>query len=104
MKISLRDISSKKYGTRTLIQVNIKSLENVDLFVKVAFKKVCRCGYNCKEYKFHDLLRSTRNLKYFMNYNVGEAENLLNIIRNDYYKELVKEARYNLYNLKEEGE
>lgn len=91
MKYSFRDISTKKIGTRTLIQVNIKSLSNLDLFVSTMFKKVCRCGYSCKKIVFHDLLRSTRNLKYYMNYDISEAEKLFDSVRSEYYKLLKEE-------------
>ena len=74
MNISFRDISKVKTGNRTLVTINIKSIEDINLFKEIMLKKICRCGYNYKEEVFHELLHSSRNLKYYCNHTVEKTE------------------------------
>lgn len=94
MKYNFKDISTKRHGVRTLVQVNRKSLENEDLFVNVMFEKVCRCGRNCTDIVFHDLLPSSQNLKYRMNRDIPQAEMLFDVVKTKYMEKLVFKHRY----------
>lgn len=88
MNVTFRDITTSKTGIRTIVLVNIKSLKNVDLFKNIMFKNICRCGYNCKSNLFHDLIHSSRNLKYYNNNSVEKTEDIFNNIKYKYYREL----------------
>jgi hypothetical protein len=77
MKLTMRDIS-KKQETKTLILINKKSIENIELFSKVIDK------YN----KFHKLESSSINLKFYTNFDLGISEKLYLKVRKEYLERI----------------
>lgn len=85
MKYSITDWSSKKYGQRCRITINIKSIKNLDLFKKTINKKVDCTGRDSTKGVLHGLIPSTRSLKYYVNGTVDDAYDLISKVQCEYY-------------------
>lgn len=77
MEYTIRDISSKRKGTASIVLIRKKTIEDLNIFNRVIIK------FN----EFTYLPGSQINIKYFAKLNTSKTEQMFDKVRMNYYKD-----------------